>query len=113
MIQQSTILLVLAIASSVYAQTELCRCTAKFEHFYDNRRTLLRDDRSLSFRNYVYDYSDYYIDDDGYYIVEGVRVLRDDDPACDDEYDDRSDSVLGKIFGYRVLNDNDEENAFK
>lgn len=47
-----------------------CRCEAEFENFYGRR---LRDvSRKLS---YPYDYSDSYVDSDGYSIVEGVRVL--------------------------------------
>jgi hypothetical protein len=52
-------------------------------------------------KNATYDYTDYYIDDDGYYIVEGVRVLPDDDPACAEEDDNHSYSSLlfSRIFG--------------
>jgi hypothetical protein len=83
--------------------TDLCRCTAYFEHFYDRRRRHNRNSRDLN--NYVYDYSDYYIDNDGYYIVEGVRVLPDDDPACMEADDDVSTTqrVFARIFGPRHL----------
>jgi hypothetical protein len=84
--------------------TDLCRCTANFEHFYDRRRRHNRNVRDL--KNYVYDYSDYYMDDDGYYIVEGVRVLPDDDPACMEEADDdvsTTKRVFARIFGPRNL----------
>ena len=117
----ATALIVLNAAITTLAQdVGLCRCTAKFEHFYD-RRSLMQQqrlpvlpvdgDRSLSFRNYAYDYSDYYIDDDGYYVVEGVRVLPDDDPACDGSADDeeragsdttrpyKRDGILARVFG--------------
>ena len=126
----ATALLVLNAATTTLAQdTELCRCTAKFEHFYD-RRSLMQQqqrqqkegDRSLVFSNNAYDY---YIDDDGYYIVEGVRVLPDDDPACDGSADDeqrtksdtapaaaptKREGILAKVFGQgRSLFEHDEE----
>lgn len=122
----TTTLLVLSAAITTFAQdVELCRCTAKFEHFYD-RRSLIQqqseeEDRSLAFRNYAYDYKDYYIDDDGYYVVEGVRVLPDDDPACDGSADDekrtesdtkpyKRDGILARVFGQgRSLFKDDEE----
>ena len=98
---------------SALAQTELCRCTAKFEHFYDDRRRALREqqDRTLLFQTKAYDYSDYYIDDDGYYIVEGVRVLPDDDPACSGNTNRSFSSQLyAKIFGNgRNLGEEDED----
>jgi hypothetical protein len=117
----TTTLLVLNAAVSTLAQdTELCRCTAKFEHFYD-RRSLIQQpqeegDRSLTFSNYAYDYKDYYIDDEGYYVVEGVRVLPDDDPACDGSADDekttpyKRDGILARVFGQgRSLFEHDED----
>jgi hypothetical protein len=122
----AVLLLTVTVATQTSAQTtapELCRCTAKFEHFY-NRRNLLsiqqQEDRTLLFENYAYDYTGYYIDDNGYYVVEGVRVLPNDDPACsggDDDYlrtDSANDAVaydeatsppnqrtgiLAKVFG--------------
>ena len=131
-------LFVLNAAVSIVAQgVDLCRCTAKFEHFYD-RRSLIQqppseneeEDRSLAFSNYAYDYKNYYIDDAGYYVVEGVRVLPDDDPACDDSADDevrttsssassdttpattpyKRDGILARVFGQgRSLYEPDEE----
>jgi hypothetical protein len=130
-----------AAVPTVVAQDpiELCRCTAKFEHFYSHRSLMQQQqelpedgDRALSFSNYAYDYKDYYIDEEGYYIVEGVRVLPDDDPAClesaDDEEDEervrsdtapasapattpyKRDGILARVFGHgRSLMEIDEE----
>jgi len=53
--------------------TDLCRCEASYEHFYSRR---------LDY--YHYDYKNTYMDDDGYYIVDGVRVLPSYDEACVD-----------------------------
>jgi hypothetical protein len=108
LVSSSLIALLAVGTATTKAQTDLCRCTANFEHFYDRRRNL-RDDhvegRTLAFKNYVYDYSDYYIDDDGYYIVEGVRVLPDEDPACIEDDNDKSTTkrVFARIFGKRNL----------
>jgi hypothetical protein len=91
---------------------DLCRCTAKFEHFYDRRSLLqqspreVEEDRSLLFSNDAYDYDVYYVDDNGYYVIDGVRVLPDDDPACDGSEDDaataaphKRDGILARVFG--------------
>jgi hypothetical protein len=93
------VVLLLCIATTTTTTTttaqtttpEFCRCTAKFEHFYDRRNLFSlkpQEGRTLLFENYAYDYTDYYVDDDGYYVIEGVRVLPDDDPACSDDDDD-------------------------
>lgn len=51
----------------------MCRCEAEFENFYDRRR--LREVLPRVLHSTPYDYSDAYVDEDGYSIVEGVRVL--------------------------------------
>lgn len=114
----ATTLILLNAAVSTFGQdTEQCRCVASFEHFYD-RRSLSQQqpeegDRSLAFSNYAYDYKDYFVDDEGYYVVEGVRVLPDDDPACDGTADDENrvstpgsdttpfkrEGILANVFG--------------
>jgi hypothetical protein len=86
--------------------TELCRCAAKFEHLYDRRVLREHQERNLPFYHRAYNYTGYYVDDDGYYIVEGVRVLPDDDPACvDDTAQQRSypSRLFFQIFGNRNL----------
>ena len=114
-----TLILLNAAVSTFGQVTEQCRCAASFEHFYD-RRSLSQQqqqaeegDRSLAFSNYAYNYKGYYVDDEGYYIVEGVRVLPDDDPACDGIADDENrvsaqgsdttpfkrEGILAKVFG--------------
>ena len=62
-------------------RVDLCRCEAKFEYFYSDRRLQSEADRELSY-GLGYDYGDTYVDSDGFYIVEGVRVLPDSNPAC-------------------------------
>jgi hypothetical protein len=46
----------------------MCRCQAYFEDFYADRRRRLQN-------SYPYDYSDSYQDDDGYFVVEDIKVL--------------------------------------
>jgi hypothetical protein len=111
------------------AAPDSCRCTADFEHFYARRalqeqpQSQLDEERSLLFKNHGYDYKGYYIDDDGYYVVEGVKVLPDDDPACNGSKDIRSgakadkaaakpykrDGILARVFGHgrSLLSDNE------
>lgn len=52
------------------ANTDLCRCEAYFEDFYIDRRRRL-DDLNL----FPYDYTDAFQDTDGYFVVEGIKVL--------------------------------------
>lgn len=129
-IVSAAVLLVLNAATTALAQDiKLCRCTAKFERFYDRRSLMQKQrqeegDHSLTFRIYPYDYKDYYVDVDGYYVVEGLRVLPDDDPACDNgsTYDNertesdtapapyKRDGILATVFGPgRSLFEHDEE----
>jgi hypothetical protein len=49
-------------------QTSMCRCQAYFEEFYADRRRRLQT-------SYPYDYSDAYQDDDGYFVVEDIKVI--------------------------------------
>ena len=113
----STLLLLNAAVVALGIDVDLCRCTADYEHFYD-RRSLLQQspsrevegDRALLFSNY----DNYYVDDDGYYVIDGVKVLPDDDPACDDSADDaapyKRDGILARVFGQgRSLFDQEEE----
>lgn len=65
----------------------LCRCEASFENLYDNNRR--HRDRQLDSQENEkhrrlgpYDYSDSYIDRNGFYIVEGVRVLPSRNVKC-------------------------------
>jgi hypothetical protein len=75
----------------------LCRCPDATEDFYAHRESVLStggasacsemlDSRSSSasqdMASTTYDYTDVYQDDEGFYIVEGVRVLPLFDPAC-------------------------------
>jgi hypothetical protein len=96
---------VVSVLPTVVAQsTTLCRCAAQFEHFYDRRALREQQERHLPFLHGAYNYTGYYVDDNGYYIVEGVRVLPDDDPACiDDNRRSYSSSLFHKIFGNRNL----------
>jgi hypothetical protein len=89
------VVLVLMVAIETTAQyTERCRCIAKFENFYNRRRLLSQqqqqrthnDERDLALKIVAYDYTNYYIDRDGYYVVEGVTVLPSDDPLCNGNY---------------------------
>jgi hypothetical protein len=57
---------------------ELCRCEASCEHFYS--RWAPRN--SMSSYDYRYDYTTAYLDTNGYYIIEGVRVLPSDNGTC-------------------------------
>ena len=50
-----------------------CRCEAECENFYNRRR--LREASPRDLHNTPYDYSSAYVDEQGYTIVEGVRVL--------------------------------------
>jgi hypothetical protein len=122
----TALVLLIAVFTTAAQDIELCRCTAKFEHFYDQRLLIQQQlheegDRSLD----AYDNKDYYINDDGYYVVEGVRVLPDDDPVCVDSADDEArvgsdttpapapykrDGILAKVFGQgRSLLESDED----
>lgn len=60
---------------SVHAR-ELCRCEATFEKFYDRRN--LR--HSSAYLPYAYDGA--YMNEQGYYVVEGIIVLPDDSEYC-------------------------------
>lgn len=55
---------------------DYCRCEAEFEHFYD-RRQLLESGRILETGNH-----DHYVNDDGYYVVDGIVVLPNDCDQC-------------------------------
>ena len=55
---------------------DYCRCEADFERFYDRRR-LLEGGRILATVN-----PDYYVNDDGYYVVDGITVLPNDSDQC-------------------------------
>lgn len=81
-------LVVLAALGMVNAQQQ-CRCQASFEHFYKDRR------RQLG--RYRYDYQRSYVDVDGNYIVNGVRVLPNSDPACSSSR--ASNRIWKYIFG--------------
>lgn len=61
----------LLLQTSSVTAADLCRCEADFEQFYGRRR-LGQASRRLM---YPYDYSNAYVDDEGYNVVEGVRVL--------------------------------------
>ena len=66
--------LLVSAAFVVAEDTKLCRCEAFYEHLYSRR---------LAY--YQYDYSRTHInddDDDGYYIIDGIRVLPSYDEAC-------------------------------
>jgi hypothetical protein len=64
--------------------------------------------RSLARRKSPYDY----IDDNGYYVVDGVRVLPDDDSACNGSKEDmvpapspadapyQREGILANVFGH-------------
>ena len=126
-----TLILLNAVVSTFGQATEQCRCAASFEHFYD-RRSLSQQqqqaeegDRSLAFSNYAYNYKGYYVDDEGYYVVEGVRVLPNDNPACDGVADDENrvsaqgsdttpfkrEGILAKVFGSGRSLSSDEQDV--
>jgi hypothetical protein len=67
------------------ASIELCRCAADFERFYDASYHQSRDSHSVTTQSnrYPYNYKDHYIDENGYVIVEGIRVLSDSSTACE------------------------------
>jgi len=85
-----TVLAAVLLASAAVVQAqELCRCEAEFEMFYDRRRLLKgpavlnappHGSRELSYR-----YDDSYVNDDGYYVVNGVVVLPSDSDFCIDQ----------------------------
>lgn len=84
------------------AQTVLCRCAAKSENLY--RRPTLREpeERSSIFKRSANGNTDYIIDAEGYYILEGVRVLPGNDPACSPGNDRSiSNHLFSRIFGDR------------
>jgi len=102
----SNVLLLLAlVAGAVYANNQVvdqehralpvqyCRCEAAFESFYARRR--LREGSRQLGSSYPYDYSDSYVDAEGYSIVEGVRVV----PADECE-------ALGGSVGSLIRNGN-------
>lgn len=53
-----------------------CRCEAEFERFYDRRR-LLESGRILATVKHGF-----YVNDAGYYVVDGITVLPDDRDEC-------------------------------
>lgn len=71
-----------AVVVEAQSPTSVCRCEAKFEYLYQDRRLLADESRDLTDGGYAYDYGDAYFDTEGYYVVEGVRVLPKTDPAC-------------------------------
>ena len=83
----------------ITAQIELCRCAADFEQFYDvnSHRDTSKITTTKSIQ-YPYNYNDHYIDQDGYVIVEGIRVLSDSSTACahanSDDDDDNTDAAV-------------------
>lgn len=52
--------------------TALCRCQAEFEHFYDRRLQQLDESTSATV---TYRYGEVHIDHEGYYHVDGIKVL--------------------------------------
>jgi len=79
--------LLLPAAIVAVRDTNLCRCEAPYEHLYARR---------LAY--YQNDYSRTHIDDDGYYIIDGVRVLPTYDDAC-----------VGRFGNRRALEERDDE----
>jgi len=74
-----------------------CRCEAEFENFYGRR--LREASRKLS---YPYDYSDSYVDSDGYSIVEGVRVLPEYECHATSVFAPRGGGVAQSVFAPRI-----------
>lgn len=74
MLSVKVLTLAILAALGVANAQQQCRCQASFEHFYNDRR------RHLG--RYPYDYRRSYVDVDGNYIVNGIRVLPNSDPAC-------------------------------
>jgi hypothetical protein len=84
--------LLLAAVPWVDAHVDVCRCQGAHENLYHSRRQL-RDEGEMSV--WEEEHEDLmeqahrqlgggidYVDADGYYIVDGIRVLPDTDPAC-------------------------------
>ena len=67
----------------------ICRCETEDDTFYDrrfNRRLGHRSSHANADdqrRNLNYDYYQPYLDEDGYYVLEGVRILPSTDALCD------------------------------
>jgi hypothetical protein len=67
---------------------QLHRCTHKFEHFRDGHlrqpRSVAREGNHPLQHNYngTDNEGHYNINNDGYYVVHGVKVLPSEDPAC-------------------------------
>ena len=76
----------------------MCRCEAEFENFYDRRRRL-REVSPRDLRSTPYDYSDAYVDEDGYSIVEGVRVLPSNECAIMGYAEKRWSGIIGRTSG--------------
>jgi hypothetical protein len=91
---ESIAVLVFALSTWTIAKTaaktttfpQFQRCINEFEHFYDENslRHPFDDGKYLlGHRGYgINEKGYYYINDDGYYVIDGVKVLRKDDPAC-------------------------------
>ena len=69
------------------SETPLCRCEASFERLYDRRHRHLLEGFDRGLKNsasdsFPYDYGTAYINDEGYFVIDGVVVLPDDNELC-------------------------------
>jgi len=101
------------VASSLSAVMgkDLCRCEAEFEQLYGRRRLMEGPKRVLAGKSYPYDYDNSYVNDEGYYVVDGVVVLPDDSPYCSHTtHNDYQKSLYKMMGGHRdLLEEEDEE----
>lgn len=112
-----TLTLVLAVLLiGEAAAAKKCRCEAKYEDFYDRRRGLTSGDnshRDLGGQD-SYQYGGAYEDDEGYYVVDGVRVLPKSDSACDtrghQNYFDNN-RALSEISSSEINEEDEEEES--
>ena len=88
------------------SETALCRCEASFERLYDRRRRHLLEgfDRGLTNSasdSFPYDYGTAYINDEGYFVIDGVVVLPDDNELCQTLDHDNRVKAWMTLFGER------------
>ena len=79
-----------------------CRCAAEFERFYD-RRWLLESGRLLATVNH-----DFYVNGDGYYVVDGITVLPDDSDKCSANPSRAANIFLSRLGNHRELFDKND-----
>ena len=62
--------------------TPLCRCEASYERLYSRRLNAGRNGQHRELVDFDYDYSDAEMDENGFFVIDGVTVLPPTNPSC-------------------------------